>query len=635
MLKILNQTLGVSLLLFFVSVSLFGQQMIKETPVSIQMGQVADEVFPENIFKLTPPDYRKALEEDKIDDSNRFALPVNISISPNKLGKWQVLANGDKIWKISIESENAKGWMLWFDNYHLAKGAKLFIYSQNGRFVKGAYSDYNNKENKKLTVGPISGSKIIVEYYEPKSVQFKGDFIISKSFYIYKANDNIPGMVLGGDPAYMSSLACMINVNCPEGSSLQKQKKGVVRILLSGDIGYFYCTGSLVNNTKKDSTPYILSAFHCEHSYTTANYDNYVFYFDWETPNCAFPVVEPTPSSMDGCVKIAGREESDFLLYKLKDKIPKTIGVCYNGWNKSDSKIPATTAMIHHPYGDVKKVSIDQAPPTVWNSPINWNNGVITPAKYHWRVGLDKGASQPGSSGAPLFDESGRIVGQLNGGSSDCMLSTLFYGKFSKSWGEGASPAARLKEWLDPLNLGIDTLSGINVPAVLTKSISGRITNSKSVPIKNVKVVISGGADLTVFTDLNGNYQFTNLDPNNNYTITPFYNTFALDGVSTADISLINKHILGVKTIDSDFKRLAADVNENLGITTGDLSIINKMILGKQYEFPGKKNWLFVSPDYKWPSGGKKGSIQVINLQSDITNVNFIAVKLGDVSGTN
>ncbi len=634
MLKNLIHYLGLSLLLLFVSFPLLGQQMIKEKPVTVQLGRDPGNVIPENQIILNAPDYQRALVEDKADDGDRFALPVNCNISPNTTGKWEVLANGDKLWKISIEAPNCKGWILWFDDYKLPKGSKLFIYTPNGRFVRGAYSDYNNKSNMKLTVGPISGSRIIVEYYEPKSVTEPGNFIISKAFYVYKANDNTAGVMLG-DPAYMSSLPCMININCPEGVNYQNQKKGVVKILLAGDKGYYYCSGTLVNNTKKDSTPYILSAFHCEHEYKVANYDNYVFFFEWETPNCAFPVIEPEPKTIDGCIKIAGREESDFLLYKLKDKLPKTFGVYYNGWNKSDTKQPLNTAMIHHPYGDVKKISIDKAPPIVWNSPINWNNGVITPAKHHWRVGLDKGASQGGSSGAPLFDESGRIVGQLNGGVSDCMLSTLFYGRFSKSWNDTIAPTARLMDWLDPLNIGADTLNGLNVVAVFTKSISGTITNTKNVPIQNVKIIISGAADETTYTDQNGHYQFDNLEPMNNYTITPTYDSYPLEGITTADISLINKHILGIKPFDSNFKKLAADVNESLSITTGDMSIINKLILGKQYEFPGKKNWVFVTPNYKWPSGGKKGSIQVINLQDDVTDINFLAVKLGDVTGTN
>ena len=634
MLKRLTQTAGVLLIFLLASFPIMGQEMIIETPVSIQSGQEPANVLPENQIILSAPDYQRAILEDKADDSNRFALPVNCNISPKSTGKWQILANGDKLWKVSIESENCKAWILWFDDYKLPKGSKLFIYTQDGKHIKGAYADYNNKTNMKLTVGPVSGSKIIVEYYEPKSVLQTGDFIISKAFYVYKANENTPGVMLG-DPAYMTSLPCMININCPEGINYQNQKKGVVKILLAGDNGYYYCSGSLVNNTKKDSTPYILSAFHCEHEYTVANYDNYIFFFEWETPNCTLPLVEPESKTIDGCTKIAGREESDFILYKLKDKIPKTFGVYYNGWNKSDTKQAASSVMIHHPYGDVKKISLDNAPPIVWNNSINWNNGVITPAKHHLRVGLDKGASQGGSSGAPLFDEKGRIIGQLNGGTSDCMLSTLFYGRFSKSWNDINDPTARLMDWLDPLNIGQDTLNGLNVPEVLTKSISGTITNSKSLPLKNVKIIISGAADDTVYTDLNGNYRFDNLDPMNNYTITPFYDTYPLDGVSTADISLMNKHILGIKPIDSNFKKLAADVNESLNITTGDMSIINKMVLGKQYEFPVKKNWVFVTPNYKFPSGGKKGSIQVVNLQNDVEDINFYAIKLGDVTGTN
>lgn len=614
------------------------QVMVKETPVSIALGRSSNEVTENNKVVLSAPDVEKALREDKDEDNYRFALPVECKIDPYTFGSWETLPNGDKLWKISIESSGSKGWILWFDDYKLPKGSKLFIYNESGRFVKGAYSDYNNKTNKKLTVGPVGGSKIIVEYFEPKDVKEKGSFKISKAFYIYKASENIPGTMssLLGDPAYLGSLPCMVNINCPEGDPYQKQKNSVVRMLLSGDAGYFYCTGSLMNNTKKDSTPYILSGFHCEHAYTTPSYDNFIFYFNWEVPGCVTPVQEPVYSSIDGCVRMAGREESDFMLYKLQDKIPKTVSVYFNGWNKNDTKLPGNPVMIHHPQGDVKKISIAQSAAVIWNSPINWNNGVITPAKNHWRITLKKGASQGGSSGAPLYDEAGRVVGQLNGGSSNCNFSSLFYGRFSKSWADGSTPETRLKEWLDPLNIGADTLSGLEVIAPTFVNIGGKVTNSKGIPIKNVTVKLTGGATRTTTTNDLGEYFFDLVDQGLNYTITPTFDTYPLDGVSVADMSFMNRHILGVKFIESEFKKLAADVNESDNITTVDMSILNKMILGKEFTFPSKKNWIMVTPNYKFQTGSTyKDKIQITNLQYDSLYNNFYAIKFGDVSGTN
>lgn len=631
-----HKIVGILLIFSFALLS-NAQTTLKSQPISwastTELASIKD--LPEVDFEI--PDIEKAKREDENGVQDRFAIPVKLPNSSHISGKWETTAEGFQVWRIKISAKQAKGWILCLDNLNLPAKANLYAYSSNKRNLKGAYTSTNNNNKKKLTIGPIVGDDIVIEYNLPATSLQIIPFDFSKLYLIYKENPNVPGLeqTLLGDAAYNSSLPCMVNVNCPEGDAYQMQKNSVVRILIASDKGFYYCTGSLMNNTKKDSTPYVLSGFHCEHD-LIPNYDNYIFVFGWETPSCQLPNIEPSYQTMDGCSLISKREESDFVLYKLNTKIPFVINAYFNGWNKSDNKIPSKTAMIHHPNGDVKKISIDNDPAVIWNSSINWMNGIITPGKHHWRVSLDKGASMGGSSGAPLFDEDKRVVGQLNGGNSNCMLSTLFYGRLSKSWADGTTPATRLKEWLDPLNLGLDTLSGLEVKATPVVVIAGRITNSKIVPIKNVMVVLSGYVNDTVFTGTDGRYKFDYLPLGKNYSITPIYDTYALDGISTGDIGVINKHVLGVQLIKSEFKKLAADVNRSSTISTADINIINKMVLGKQYEFPSGKNWYFVTPNYKWPLlAGKADTVSFQNIQIDQFDVDFIGVKLGDVTGAN
>ncbi|NJK96891.1 MAG: hypothetical protein HC905_20005 [Bacteroidales bacterium] len=87
---------------------------------------------------------------------------------------------------------------------------------------------------------------------------------------------------------------------------------------------------------------------------------------------------------------------------------------------------------------------------------IAWDEGGTTPPSSHWLVNFDAGATNEGSSGAPLFSKQKRIIGQLHGGGDG----EEFYGKLNYSWNNSTSGYKQLKTYLDPTNSGVKTLDG-------------------------------------------------------------------------------------------------------------------------------------------------------------------------------
>jgi hypothetical protein len=149
---------------------------------------------------------------------------------------------------------------------------------------------------------------------------------------------------------------------------------------------------------------------------------------------------------------------SDFALVEINSEIPDEWNRVFAGWDKTDN-FPEFQIGIHHPSGDVMKVCRDDDPATK-----EVNGGAQT-----WEIvgglygGWEIGVTEPGSSGSPLFDQEGRIIGQLFGGGAACAGTNDngafdYYGRVGVSWEGGGTSSTRLRDWLDPQNSGRDTM---------------------------------------------------------------------------------------------------------------------------------------------------------------------------------
>lgn len=275
--------------------------------------------------------------------------------------------------------------------------------------------------------------------------------------------------------AFGESGNCLINVNCEEGDNWQDQKKSVVRIKTKVFGRTYTCSGVLINNGNRDNTPYILTAEHCANVINTDIYssdndlESWQFDFNYESVDCNNPGSEDQLdyTTFVGADFIAQSEDrggdfgSDFFLVKLKDSIPEALGVYYAGWNSTD--IASTSGVsIHHPSYDIKKIS------TYTQDLISAESIEGTP-DAHWEVNWattsnGQSITEGGSSGSPIFDSNGLVVGTLNGGGSSCSSpnSSDYYGKFSYSWeSNGNETTNQLKPFLDPQNTGITILEGM------------------------------------------------------------------------------------------------------------------------------------------------------------------------------
>ena len=447
-------------ILIFASINnSFSQISIGGTPLSftknINLSDI-DKVF------LQAPNKNIIEKQDKFFEKNgqeyRVGFSITAELSPENSGTWTELKDGSKIWRLEIISEGAKAIGLYYDRFYIPNGGKLFIYSEDKKQLKGAYSSINNPNKQEFATELITGDKVILEYNQPAFVTENLDIFIGEISYIYRSVANYKKGINWTEP----SEDCEVNINCsPVGDNWQNEKRGVAKILIKDGSNYFLCSGTLINNTNQDCTPYFLTAYHCSGNASASDHNQWIFYFNYESGTCTTPTNEPSSNSLTGCsVKTTSdiNGGTDLQLLELNTAPPQSYNPYYNGWSRETSASPSGVG-IHHPSGSIKKISS-------YTSNLQTATYTGAASNVHWKVNWSSndngwGVTEGGSSGSPIFNNNGLVVGTLTGGLASCNAQSDpdYYGKMDKHWTYGS-----LSTYLDPGNTGATTLQGTNVP---------------------------------------------------------------------------------------------------------------------------------------------------------------------------
>ncbi|MGB2291979.1 MAG: trypsin-like peptidase domain-containing protein [Flavobacteriales bacterium] len=392
-------------------------------------------------------DLDQLAEEDRVtatmkDAPWRFGVEHEVDFNLTNAGSWSE-EDGLRVWRLGVKAEGATSLSFYLEEFQVPKGGELFIYNADRTEFKGAFNHLSVKGWGGLALSLMEGDQVILEYREPVGLSNPGQIAISQVVQGYRSllqrEAELDAAKSAAGP-FGNSGACNINVNCPEGADWQVEKKAVA-LIVNG--GFAACTGSLVNNTANDGTPYFLTANHC-----LGNPNTWTYYFNHESSTCSGST-GPTNNSISGGALLVADGGSDVALIELSSTPPSSWDVEYAGWDASGAT-PDNATGIHHPSGDVKKICFEE------DSPYTSSTGG---AAVWWIDAWELGVTEPGSSGSPLFDQNHRIIGQLYGGAAACSGSVNngaydYYGRFDVSWGLGVS------QYLDPTNSGATVLDG-------------------------------------------------------------------------------------------------------------------------------------------------------------------------------
>ncbi|MDH1333141.1 S1 family peptidase [Comamonas thiooxydans] len=235
---------------------------------------------------------------------------------------------------------------------------------------------------------------------------------------------------------------CELDASCADQYAVERN--AVARMTYVGpDNRYYYCTGSLLNNTKRDYTPYFLSASHCISTQAAAT----SLRTDWFFRSASCNSFEPNASTLAlqrGATLLYSTAVTDATLMRLNEVPPA--GATLAGWDARGTAVTGTAIYgLHHPQGDLLKYSEGQVQ-RYRNCSLGAGSITCSPGNAQSdfvNVGWSKGVTEGGSSGSAMF-AGGRVVGTLSGGSSSCTVSggSDVYSRFDRTF------SSQIGNWL-------------------------------------------------------------------------------------------------------------------------------------------------------------------------------------------
>lgn len=484
------------LLLFAFSTVALSQDDTTPVPISWSLGLGA---LPADVV-LEELDLSIIYEEDLINDRDkslpwRYGIERTLQLDMSQLGVWTTLDNGDRIWRAKIISRNALNLSINFNDFYLPAGASIHLFNDDKNDVVTSRTRGSNIDVTPFGSWFIKGESINIEYFELANTQEVVKLKIGGIIHGYRLGE--VNKFIETQRGLNDSGDCNYDVNCPIGADFEANKDVVKKAVALLNLGNgFLCSASLINNTQQDKTPYLLTANHCLDG---SNPELWSVRFNWMSPVPICGVAEvsedlQTNFTLSGAVLRAKNELSDFALVEMQTEIPQSWDISFAGWDRTDN-LPDFEVGIHHPNGDIMKISRDDTGAVHENADgteVWLVGGVSIGSGDGWEIGT----TESGSSGSPLFNQDGLIIGQLYAGNSFCEENENnndydVYGRFATSWDGGTTEDTRLSDWLDPSGTGVDVITTLqNILNIPDNEIIGALEIYPN-PVKDVITVMN------------------------------------------------------------------------------------------------------------------------------------------------
>lgn len=360
-------------------------------------------------------------------------------------------------WTAAVRSPGATALRLHFTDFSLPRGVELFVYNERGE-AHGPYIGLGVMKNGDFWSHTVSGDTIRVQLQVPASplesdlVGILSDVRLEVAAVVHLGERFEMAHTLSPQPAVGDKALCSFNASCVENAScssipsaIQPAAAAVAHLQFTVGSDSFICSGGLVNDTDHSTTiPYLLTANHCFSSSSSASSLEAFFGF---TTSCGGSCSSAGSPRILGSTLLATDSTSDYTLVQLNSGPPA--GSTLLGWSTTAVAESNGTHLfrISHPGGAPQAYSeheVDTSAGTCGSLP-----------RGAWIYSRDTfGATESGSSGSPVLNSNGQIVGQLTGACGTNTGDTCDSVNNGTVDGALASYFFAVREWLDPSATG-------------------------------------------------------------------------------------------------------------------------------------------------------------------------------------
>lgn len=389
-------------------------------------------------------------QELSVDVSFRDIKLSRLRGGPQSLdyGVIEETSDGGYVYSAELSSPGATALRVQFAGFNLPAGAAMFLYTEEGQ-VFGPYSGRGPLGKGSFDSNTLAGDTITLQLRQAGPANSRS---LRETRFQIVGLGHIRPRFMAGECGYNAS--CVVNAACDSDPAVSDAEKAVAHMLYRSGGSYYICSGGLINdNDSSNNLPLFLTANHCISKGREASSLENFFQFSsgacGDTSLCeeSYANLRSTfPRTLGASIVSKGRA-SDYTLLRLSEAAPS--GSTFLGWNENPVAFSNGTDLyrISHPQG---------APQSFSQHTVNTSAGTCTAWPRGDRIYSRDvvGATEGGSSGSPVLNGSGQIVGQLSGACGTNLADNCDTVNNATVDGAFAAYFSNVEQYLDPGNGG-------------------------------------------------------------------------------------------------------------------------------------------------------------------------------------